>query len=299
MGLRGRWSVGWVLVVGIVVTLTIRQPAATGSSRLSVEKSILVTVLDKSGAPIKDLTAAEFVVTEDGKRREVTGAELATEPLFVSVIVDTSKPPEGDADRARDVRTSLAGFVKTIHAISASAEIALRSVGGAVAIVKGFTNKTADLESATGRFVPDLSQASVVIEALGEAARELNEKSSSRRAIVTLDFASREDSIVEPSSVVGDVFRAGASVWSVSVQGPRGRNSATRDSMLNHLTKVTGGVRTTALVPSALESILANVAACLTAQYVVTYVRPDGTVPKSIVPSAKRGSKFLISTYVQ
>ena len=75
-----------------MVTLTIRQPAATGSSRLSVEKSILVTVLDKSGAPIKDLTAAEFVVTEDGKRREVTGAELATEPLFVSVIVHTSKP---------------------------------------------------------------------------------------------------------------------------------------------------------------------------------------------------------------
>jgi hypothetical protein len=271
---------------------------ATGTA-LPVEKSILVTVLDKSGVPVRDLTAAEFVVTEDGNRREVTGAELATERLFVSVIVDTSKPPDGDVDRIRDVRTSLSGFVKTIHAVSPATEIALRSAGGAVTIVKDFTNKTAELEQATGRFVPDLSNATVIIEALREAARELTEKPGSRRAIVTLDFASREDSSVEPSSVVGDMFRAGASVWAVSVQGPRSRNSATRDSILNHLTKVTGGVRTTAVIPSALESILANLASCLTSQYLVTYLRPDGTTPKSIVPSAKRGAKFLISTYVQ
>jgi hypothetical protein len=264
-----------------------------------VEKTILVTVLDKTGAPIKDLTAAEFVVTEDGKRREVTGAELATERLFVSVIVDTSKPPDGDVDRSRDVRTSVAGFVKAIHAVSPSAEIALRSAGGAVSLLQHSTNKTADLEQATGRLVPDLSQATVVIEALSEAARELAETPSPRRAIVTLDFATREDSSVEPSSVVGDMFRAGASVWAVSVQGPRGRNSTIRDSMMNHLTRVTGGVRTTALVPTALESILTNLAACLTSQYVVTYMRPDGSVPKSIAPSARRGSKFLISTYVQ
>ena len=203
------------------------------------------------------------------------------------MIIDTSKPPDGDVDRTRDVRTSLAAFVKTVHAASPSAEIAFRSVGGAVMVLKEFS------------FVPDLSQASVTIEALGEAARGLTEKPSSRRAIVSLDFASREDSRIEESSVVGDVIRAGASVWAVSVQGPRGRNSAKRDSLLNHLTKVSGGVRTTALIPSALESIMTNLANCLTAQYVVTYVRPDGTVPKSIVPSAKRGAKFLISTYVQ
>src|SRR5687767_14060143 len=88
-----------------------------------VEKSILVTVLDKDGAPIRDLAAAEFTVLEDGKRREVTGAELATEPLFVSVVIVTTKPPDGDVDRSRDVRTYLAGFVKTIHAASPTTEI--------------------------------------------------------------------------------------------------------------------------------------------------------------------------------
>jgi hypothetical protein len=52
-------------------------------------------------------------------------------------------------------------------------------------------------------------------------------------------------------------------------------------------------------VPSALESILKNLAGSLTTQYVVTYARPDGTKPKSIVPSAKRGTQFLMAPVIQ
>jgi hypothetical protein len=173
-----------------------------------VEKSILVTVLDKDGAPIRDLAAEEFMVREDGARREVTGAELAREPLFVSMIIDTSSPSDGGGDRTFDPRRSRAR----------------------------------------------------------------------RRSAV---------------------FKAGASVWAVSVHGAQGGTAPRRDTTLNHLTKVTGGVRATALVPSALESILTNLARNLTSQYVATYMRPDGVRPKEIVPSAKRGSKFLMSPFVQ
>ena len=109
--------------------------AATGEVN-SVEKTILVTVLDKAGAPIRDLAPAEFTVTEDGSRREVTGAALSVEPLFVSVLIDTSRPQEGDVDRIRDLRTSLTTFVKAVHAVSPTAEIALTTVGGAAVPVR-------------------------------------------------------------------------------------------------------------------------------------------------------------------
>src|SRR5687767_2858798 len=220
--------------------------AASGVSGL-VEKSILVTVLDKEGAPIRDLAAAEFTVLEDGKRREVTGAELSTERLFVSVVIDTSKRPDGEDDRIRDVRASLATFVKTIHAASPTAEIALTAVGGAAVLVKDFTNQTAELERLTNRFVPDLASTAVVLEALIDTARGLMDKPSPRRAIVTLDFASREASTVQPTTVIEEVFKAGASVWSVSVHGTQGLTAPRRDTTLNHLTKVTGGVRFTSL----------------------------------------------------
>lgn len=264
-----------------------------------VEKSILVTVLDKDGAPIRDLAAADFTVLEDGKRREVTGAELSTDLLFVSVMVDTTKPPDGDVDRIRDLRTSLATFVKTVHAVSPTTEIALTTVGGAGVLVRDFTTQTAELEQITSRVVPELAQGAVVLEALAGAARGLMEKPSPRRAIVVIDFASREDSAIQAEMAALEVFKSGASVWSVSVQGSMRRTGRGRDAALDDVTKKTGGVRTTVLVPSALESILKNVAASLTAQYVVTYTRPDGATPRSIVPSAKRGSKFLMSPVIQ
>ncbi|MEO6223034.1 MAG: hypothetical protein ABIP90_07270, partial [Vicinamibacterales bacterium] len=264
-----------------------------------VEKSILVTVLDKEGAPIKDLAAAEFSVTEDGARREVTGASLATDLLFVCVLIDTSKSPAGDVDRLRDLRTSLGTFVKTIHATNPTAEIALMTVGGAGVLVKDSTDQTVELERITSRLVPDHRENAVVLEALIDAARGLTNKPSPRRAIVTIDFASMERSEVQPTTVITEVLKSGASVWSVSVHGSQGLSAPRRDTALNFLTKNTGGVRTTVLVPSALEQLLKKLAESLTAQYVVTYTRPDGTTPKSIVPSAKRGSKFLMSPVIQ
>ena len=263
-----------------------------------VQKSILVTVLDKTGVPIRDLTAADFTVTEDGRRREVTGAELATDPLAVTVMIDTTKPPDGDVDRVRDVRTSLATFVKTVHARSRDAEIALRTVGGAGMVVSDFTTDTAELEKAGTRVVPDLSQGAVMLEALAETARGLTSKTSPRRAIVVIDFASREDSAIQPEMAALEVFKSGASVWSVSVQGSMRRSGRGRDATLDDLSKKSGGVRSIVIVPSALESLLKNVAESLTAQYLVTYVRPDGTVPRVIVPSAKRGAKVLMSLVI-
>ncbi len=273
--------------------------AAVPEASEFVEKSILVTVLDKDGAPIRDLAAAEFSVSEDGARREVTSAALATDLLFVSVLIDTSKSPAGDVDRLRDLRTSLATFEKTLHAASPTAEIALTTVGGAGVLVRDFTNQANELERITSRLTPDLRENSVVLEALIDAARGLVDKPSPRRAIVTIDFASMERSEVQPTTVITEVLKSGASVWSVSVHGSQGLTAPRRDTALNFLTKNTGGVRATALVPSALEQILKNLAASLTSQYVVTYMRPDGAAPKAIVPSAKRGSKFLMSPFVQ
>ena len=270
-------------------------PAASGF----VEKSILVTVLDKDDAPIRDLAAAEFTVLEDGARREVTEAAMATDLLFVSVLIDTSKSPAGDVDRLRDTRTSLATFVKTIHAVSPTTEIALTTVGGAGVLVKDFTNQTNELERIAGRLTPDLRENAVVLEALIDAGRGLMKKPSPRRAIVTIDFASMERSEVQPTTVITEVLKSGAAVWSVSVHGAYGLTAPRRDTTLNFLTKNTGGVRATALVPSALEQVLKNLAMSLTSQYVVTYTRPDGPTPKAIVPSATRGSKFLMSPVIQ
>jgi hypothetical protein len=284
-----------VCSLSMVAAVWAAGPAAPGF----VEKSILVTVLDKDLAPIRDLAASEFTVHEDGARREVTAAAHATDLLFVSVLIDTSKIPQGDIDRIRDMRTSLTTFVKTLQSANPTAEIALTTVGGAGVLVKDFTTQTNELEHITGRLVPDHRENSVVLESLIDAARGLVNKPSPRRAIVSIDFASMERSEVQPTTVITEVLKSGASVWCVSVHGQQGFTAPRRDTALNFLTKNTGGIRATALVPSALEQVLKNLAWSLNSQYLVTYTRPDGATPKSIVPSAARGSKFLMAPVIQ
>ena len=262
-------------------------------------RNILVTVLDKAGAPVRDLTAAEFTVVEDGVRREVTSAALATEPLFVSVLIDNAKAPLGAGEPTRDMRTSLSTFIKTLQAARPDTQVALTTVGGAGVLLKNFTDKAEDLDKIVRRLVADQRSTAVMLEALIDSAREIKKKPSPRRAIVTIDLASKESSQVVPTKVVTEVQAAGASVWSVSIQGSQGVTSPARDTTLDYLTQGTGGVRTTALLPSALEGILKNLADALASQYVVTYERPDGPPAKSIVPAARRGTRFLLSPWGQ
>lgn len=134
--------------------------AAAPAAHARVEKSILVTVLDLSSV------------------------ELATEPLFVSVLIDNARPASGNSEPVRDMRTSLITFVRTIQTASPTAQIALTGVGGAGLLMKDFTDKTADLEKTPGRLIADPRATSVMMEAMIDTALALAKKPGPRRGRV-------------------------------------------------------------------------------------------------------------------
>jgi VWFA-related protein len=270
---------------------------ATGPT--SAGKQLLVTVLDKDNTPLRDLTAKEFLVFEDGAQREVTEAALATSPLSVSVLLDTSKPPLGTAEYTRDIRTALLTFVRTLFAANPKTQVAITEFAGAGVLLRGFTDKPEELEKSITRIVHNQRSNAVLLETLIDASREIRKKPGPRRAIVTIDFASLESSRVPGDRVSDEVFKAGAAVWSVSIHGPTGQDAANREVALDSLTEATGGVRVRAVLPSSLEDLLKRVAECLTSQYLVTYTQPDGATPKTIVPAATKGAKFLRAPWVE
>jgi len=75
----------FVRVAVPLVVATLLVPAV-----LPAEKTILVTVLDQSGAPVKDVAPADLAVREDSDMREVVSVKAATDTMTIAILVDNT-----------------------------------------------------------------------------------------------------------------------------------------------------------------------------------------------------------------
>src|SRR5438093_11806010 len=103
----------------VFLSISVLLGAATGADKVA-----LVTVVADANGPIRDLTAKDFVVKEDNASREVTGAELSTDPMSIVLLVDTAQPPIGVTPPTQDLRTALSTFVNTVQKGSPGTQIA-------------------------------------------------------------------------------------------------------------------------------------------------------------------------------
>lgn len=245
---------------------------APAHAQSAVDKSIFVSAVDASGTPVSGLTAAEFRAREDGTDREVVGLEPATDTLNIVILADTTR----NADTfIRDIRNSLTGFVQQVHAVSPDAQISLMEFGQAAVTITPFTNDTAALQKGIDKLVARPDADSVLLEALVAANDTLAKRPSPRRAVVIVNMEpSTERSREDPRRVQEALRNSVAQVWAVSLQKGALRNP-TRDVVLGTLTKNTGGRREFLVASAAAESVLKGYADTLTAQYELTYKRPE------------------------
>ena len=66
--------------------------SASLSAQRTITRSMYVNAVDESGAPVLNLTPADFLLTEDGSQREVTRATLLNGPMRIVLLVDSSTP---------------------------------------------------------------------------------------------------------------------------------------------------------------------------------------------------------------
>ena len=297
-----RWRLMAACAAGIITAAFPAVDARQAAAALTVS----VTVLDKANVPVTGLSAADITIHEDGTARPVTSVRPADDPIAVAVLLDTAQPPMGSIPPTLDLRRGVLAFIGIVQADHPQSRIALMETGGAAVLTVDFTSKTEDLTRAASRLLQTQRSSIVVLEALADISAAIAEQPSRRRAIVVLDFDTQDTSRQELLSLSARAQRAGVSVWGISVRTSVGSSVRTaggapiRETVLEFLAKITGGLRLTAVTATSLEPQFRTIAKALTSQYLVTYQRPADAGPAAEVrATTTRGAKVLTTRMVQ
>jgi hypothetical protein len=111
-----------------------------------VQKTALVTVVAEARGRVGNLGPRDFVVREDQATRDVLDVRPATDPLFITLLIDTIRPPAGVLAPTQDLRRGLAAFVSTITGGNPDAQIAILDYAGATVTAIAFTSEAATLD---------------------------------------------------------------------------------------------------------------------------------------------------------
>ena len=254
----------------------------------ALERSIFVSVVDDSGAPVADVGPRDLVVREDGTAREILRVEPATEPMLIALLVDNSQAGE---PYIRDYREALPAFLETIAAdadVQGRHQIALIALASRPTILVDYTMDTDRLRQGIGRVFSQSDSGTYLLDAIMEVSSGIAKRESARPVIVAVTTEGPELSDRVYQQVLEPLLESGAALHVMVVGSPR-NNAVDRGVVLTRGPEQTGGTYETVLASSALAGRMKQLAAQLTSQYRVTYARPETLIPpERVTVSASR-----------
>jgi Ca-activated chloride channel homolog len=264
----------------LALALALFTPAGAQEPRASAAgartRDVYVSVLDKKGAPVPGLTAADFTVREDRVAREVLKAGPATEPLQIALLIDDSQAATSMTLSLRDAITAF------VDKLQGKADIALITFGERPTSVVEYTSSAEQLKRGIGRIFPRSGAGPYLLDAIVDASRGLQRRKAARPVIVAVTIEGIEFSNLAHETVLETIERSGATLHVMAIGSPAGSMSdemRNRGIVLSEGTSRTGGRREQVLVDSGLPDKMRELADELLNQYVVTYGRPDTLIP--------------------
>ena len=241
-----------LLLFAIVIALAV--PLALQAQR--VPKRIFVSAVDENGRPVLDLTSAEFRITENGTRRDVTRATLGTAPMRIVLLCDsgTSMSPI-----LNTYRVALNGFVDLLPP---EFEVAFVSSGGQIRVRTQPSADREKLRAEIARFVPE-GGANAFFETLLESDQRFLQKSAEKWpvfVVVGADTDTRtEPDVVRYNTFMNNFLSRGGAAHVVMFESASKRVGAISD-IASNLVQNTNGLYFPIVTESALPDKLKTIA---------------------------------------
>ncbi len=268
------WLVRVVLIPALAACASggAREVAAQAGLR---ERTIFVSASDGRGDPVDGLGLTDFVVTEDGRQREVLRVSPATEAIDIALLIDTS----ASAERAiASIRDGVRGFAAQM---AVGNQIALVGLADRPTMLVDYTSSQERLTQGTGRLFAMNGSGMTLLDALMEVSAGLRRRETPRAVIVPVMTNGVEFTNRYSRDVIAAMRAAGAALHAIVVGHlPVGTTEEReRATTLDAGTRQTGGQHVTLLTESAIGQALLRLARELTSQYKVVYGRPESLIP--------------------
>ena len=256
-------------------------------------RRVYVTAADARGAPVTDLTAADFTVKEGGKAGEIVKVGPATGLIRVAILVD-------------DNGTGIFRFAvgKFIEALLGRAEFAISTVTGQMLKLVDYTSSAQALSDAIANLNarPSTNDGGQLLDGIAETAKDFDRRNAARPVILALTVGGVEHSTLPAHHVLDVLRRSGASLHVVTVvnntlrsqSNPQTPGAQLDENMnlsevLGDGPKQSGGYREEIVAAAGIIQGVQQLAEALKNQYLIEYSLPAGARPSDkLTVSVKR-----------
>ena len=277
-----RRQLAWLLTVG-AFGLGVQIAMASGAVTRVVDqtRTVYISATDASGAAVTDLTATDLVLKEGGKERQVTNVQPATAAMQVVIIDDD-----------RGTGFFQLGVAKFIQQLLGHADFSVRLINNQAMKLVDFTKDVDALKGAIshltprGTVQPDGDQ---LLEAISDAARDLQKIKSERPVIVVVTGGGEAAKALLPADVLDQLKNSGASLHVLSVTG------AGIGQVLGDGPRQSGGRSDQVGAATGIADGMERIGDGLMHQYVISYTLPTGVKPneKLSVSVTRKGVTLL------
>ena len=228
-----------------------------------------VSVFDRKGNPVDDLTKDRFRIFDDGAPQPIVNFEPVSDAISCALLIDTTGSMKDSLGSVRNAVSTLLDQMRTDDSV------AVYGFNTSLITLQDFTTDKAAARRAVMRIRAGGETA--LFDAISEVSREIMPRSGKKVIVLFTDGADNASHVV-PAAAIRRALTNGILVYAVA------EGQATKEEQLlkqlKSLTTQTGGICLQAKNGSDVIKVFSVIQAELQHMYVISYKPPQGDKTK-------------------